>query len=1155
MTATPAPATEAAAAATAAIQEQPRLSPADGQSPHRELLPAHNPQAAQQQQQQHHHPSQRSHNYHHNHHNNHHQHHQHHHAINSSGTPSHYHHHHHRQQQHDQRQALPNSPQEHLAAPSTTSPPFAVRSPSAATDPSTDSRTSVLGPIAPAPFQQSHRSLRLDIPEALRDLSDAELLAAFEPSDAEHVKEIRTRSSLKKETFTYLHFWPSAPPGLEARYRGKPLTVSHKGRSWELYVFDERTMGVKLELSDELFRLKDVELRIAIMNAYPKACDAAIRRIPPPGNQTNVPLSALTHVFVNFRTPQDAEEARQLGEVFVETKTNDLSCFHRVRALPKLQTPTTSTSAPSNGIGTKKTAVPGSDQFPHLSVARSVVRKKPRPWEAPRENMSGALPLPEFASPTTTETVATGSPPEPVHSEPVCESEVEVFGPEEANVTKPVPAECKTTTKPTSCPGSVDLPNKSIRSMSPARTSFSSSTTTLVPQENLKASYSTAPEREVDAFADDHESFVESADELRIINSSFVETVGTSADVNMRFEVGGSKSDTSAMSGAYLPSQAAVVNGTGGHLNVSIGEGFHPEDASVHKDGGPSLNKDVMSAEPIYQGFPNSGLYHPEYEHDAMRLHHDDLGTPVFNQHHSNVEDHLPKVYSLQLPTLWSISGAELLSSFPTAEHVSVTFKLSEVVTGASSSGWTMASNVSGEGDRHGPRSLGGGLNFFGASAAPNVWGVGQNAVGTGDQGSPSSSSVGYQAHYNQQRMDGSHYLPLDVVPNGQDLSSEESTWHGETTIKMKFKSSFEAWQACGAGIVINGHVYPLVPCEDSTVDKFHGHRLRLRIPFGSDVNITPQDLVDVTEPYGIIPMATTVCYAFRKPAEQPQMNEHHANHAVPPSELTQQPLANHYLQSTPSLPPMQSNYQVHDHHRHYAYQPSSFQAQPHLHPARMPLESQHQMQPYYGSVSYNDHHLTPQVMVSSTPEHGVDNIPGALAQKAASISAAIVISSDVDPSPLLGARVTIRGCTTQFSDRIMNELIAEMPPTLDNLPDASICRILPKLFPARTVEGVVIISARAKENGAGGANAATQSGEPTLAGSHHHHHQPPHQRHLPHHHHYHQEGGGPRAAATRSAVLTFSMESLADKWRGETVWVGGVEVELRTFSGFCLID
>ncbi|KAJ3115716.1 hypothetical protein HDU96_000128 [Phlyctochytrium bullatum] len=170
-----------------------------------------------------------------------------------------------------------------------------------------------------------HRSgIRIDLPKALKDIPTDAIRAAFN-SDASCIRDIRHCYTLKKEPFVYVNFKAESPQGLEARLRGKSIGIMHRGQRHEVFVFDERTMGVKMQIAEPLFTLKDTDLRMALLNSYPMAVDAAVR------HQIN---DGTTHVFVNFRSPADADAARARGEVTIETPL--LPGQHKVRALPKL---------------------------------------------------------------------------------------------------------------------------------------------------------------------------------------------------------------------------------------------------------------------------------------------------------------------------------------------------------------------------------------------------------------------------------------------------------------------------------------------------------------------------------------------------------------------------------------------------------------------------------------------------------------------------------------------------------------------------------------------------------------------------------------------------------------------------------------------------
>ncbi|KAI9332160.1 hypothetical protein DFJ73DRAFT_856153 [Zopfochytrium polystomum] len=180
-----------------------------------------------------------------------------------------------------------------------------------------------------------HRSLRIDLPKSLKDLPHEAIRSAFPSQDAQHIKDIRNSTTLRKDPFVYINLKnDTTPNGFEAKYRGKPLAVVFKNQRHELYVFDERTMGVKMEVAETLSSLKDQDLKTALLVAYPSACDAAVRRYPSAANSDSMSTFSHVHVFVNFRSPADAETARSMGELFITVPS--LSGSHRVRALPRL---------------------------------------------------------------------------------------------------------------------------------------------------------------------------------------------------------------------------------------------------------------------------------------------------------------------------------------------------------------------------------------------------------------------------------------------------------------------------------------------------------------------------------------------------------------------------------------------------------------------------------------------------------------------------------------------------------------------------------------------------------------------------------------------------------------------------------------------------
>ncbi|KAJ1543606.1 hypothetical protein HK405_009227, partial [Cladochytrium tenue] len=137
------------------------------------------------------------------------------------------------------------------------------------------------------------------------------------------IKDIRGSLTLKKDPFVYVNLKSDyAPPNFEAKYRGKPLGVMYKNQRHDLYVFDERTMGVKMEIADSLFAAKDQELRLALLNVYPNACESAVRR-------SSSADSSYIHVFVNFRSPADAEAARAMGELTISSPDKVQRAGHR----------------------------------------------------------------------------------------------------------------------------------------------------------------------------------------------------------------------------------------------------------------------------------------------------------------------------------------------------------------------------------------------------------------------------------------------------------------------------------------------------------------------------------------------------------------------------------------------------------------------------------------------------------------------------------------------------------------------------------------------------------------------------------------------------------------------------------------------------------
>ncbi|KAJ3103323.1 hypothetical protein HDU97_010228 [Phlyctochytrium planicorne] len=170
-----------------------------------------------------------------------------------------------------------------------------------------------------------HRSgVRIDLPKALKDIPTEAIRAAFN-SDSSCIRDIRCCHTLKKDPFVYVNFKPEAPQGLESRLRGKTIGIMYKGQRYDVYIFDERTMGVKMQIAEPLFTLKSNELRVLLLHAYPMAVDAAVR---------HQSTDDTTHVFVNFRSPADADAARARGDVAVETP--QVPGQHKVRALPKL---------------------------------------------------------------------------------------------------------------------------------------------------------------------------------------------------------------------------------------------------------------------------------------------------------------------------------------------------------------------------------------------------------------------------------------------------------------------------------------------------------------------------------------------------------------------------------------------------------------------------------------------------------------------------------------------------------------------------------------------------------------------------------------------------------------------------------------------------
>ena len=64
-----------------------------------------------------------------------------------------------------------------------------------------------------------------------------------------------------------------------------------------------------MEIDEALYSAKDYDIRQALLSCYPAACDSAIKRYAD---------SVAPFVFVNFRSPQDAEEARSRGDLFVQ---------------------------------------------------------------------------------------------------------------------------------------------------------------------------------------------------------------------------------------------------------------------------------------------------------------------------------------------------------------------------------------------------------------------------------------------------------------------------------------------------------------------------------------------------------------------------------------------------------------------------------------------------------------------------------------------------------------------------------------------------------------------------------------------------------------------------------------------------------------------
>ncbi|KAJ3196132.1 hypothetical protein HK101_009965 [Irineochytrium annulatum] len=171
---------------------------------------------------------------------------------------------------------------------------------------------------------RSHRvGVRLDLPKGLKDVTTEAIRSAFN-SDASCIKDIRHCKNLRDQPFVYVNFKRESPDGLESKYRGTPVGILFRGQRHEVYVFDERTMGVKMQLPEALLKLKDTDLRMLLMNTYPTAVDAAVRR---QGDGT-------MHVFVNFRSPQDADAVRAKGEISVETSLAPGP--QKVRGLPKL---------------------------------------------------------------------------------------------------------------------------------------------------------------------------------------------------------------------------------------------------------------------------------------------------------------------------------------------------------------------------------------------------------------------------------------------------------------------------------------------------------------------------------------------------------------------------------------------------------------------------------------------------------------------------------------------------------------------------------------------------------------------------------------------------------------------------------------------------
>ncbi|KAJ3412027.1 hypothetical protein HDV05_001357 [Chytridiales sp. JEL 0842] len=156
-----------------------------------------------------------------------------------------------------------------------------------------------------------HRSLRIDLPRSIKDIPLENIKSLFS-AESQHIRDFRVAHTLKKDTFIYVNLKPDAPQGLEGRYRGKEMSVSYKGEKHAVFVFDEREMGVKIGIDDRLVRaFSEKEIRIALLNTYPAACDSAIRR----WSYANDMDSTTPYVFVNFRSPMDCEAARNRGRV------------------------------------------------------------------------------------------------------------------------------------------------------------------------------------------------------------------------------------------------------------------------------------------------------------------------------------------------------------------------------------------------------------------------------------------------------------------------------------------------------------------------------------------------------------------------------------------------------------------------------------------------------------------------------------------------------------------------------------------------------------------------------------------------------------------------------------------------------------------------